>query len=99
MICPWQEEIRNEYDSQENSEKKYLSGWLREPELGRKFAALRMLQVSQEREHTQAEVGARQRQITELLNEMDSFLQHQSEHQPRLEDEEVTIGQIGEEII
>jgi len=39
MICPWQEKIRYDYDCQENSEKKHLSGWQREPELGRKFAA------------------------------------------------------------
>jgi len=61
--------------------------------------AVRTWQEREWSEQTHPDVGAMQREISELGNEKDGFLTHKTESQWRLADKKTTIGRMGEEIL
>jgi len=96
-----QEKIKAGYYPQENGERKPLSKWHRrhpEPEQQRKFSAVRTWREREVSEKTQPDVGALKRQIQELLNEKERFLENESQQLQELDHYQTTIGRMREEL-
>jgi len=95
------EKIKAGYYPQENGERKPLTKWHpRHPELGqrRKFGGVRTRQEREGSEKTQPDVGARQRQIQELLDEKQQNLEKDEKTRQELANYQTTRGRMREEI-